>query len=259
MRLSTVEQLLEHLDGVVARHARGDRTSRESADFWVQMLTTKGHPLNTALPDEPLVDWHERGLLGDLRGASVLDVGCGNGRNAAWLAGHGAHVVGIDIAAPLLDVVRSTMPKGATLVPVDVLRDELPGGPFDLVYDSGCFHHLAPHRRITYLERVMPLVAEGGRFGIVTFAQEQQPSPNDTEVLVSGDTAGGTSFLLEDLAEIFGRHLHLVEARPVMAGREGAFGADFLNAALLSRPPQPGSRTISGSDHADCSMGSMSL
>lgn len=119
---------------------------------------------------------------------------------------------------------------------MSVLRDELPDGPFDLVYDSGCFHHLAPHRRITYLERVMPLVAEGGRFGIVTFAQEQQPT--DTEVLVAGDTAGGTSFLLEDLAEIFGRQLQFVEARPVVVGREDVFGADFLNAALLSRSQQ---------------------
>lgn len=241
MRLSTVEQLLHHLDGVVAKHERGDRTSKESADFWVQMLTTQGHPLNTDLPDEPLVDWHERGLLGDLRGVRVLDVGCGNGRNAAWLADQGAHVVGLDIAGRLLDVVRSSMPSAVTLISGDVLRDELPDGLFGLVYDSGCFHHLAPHRRLTYLERVMPLVVQGGRFGIVTFAQEQQPSPSDTEVLVTGDTAGGTSFLLEDLAQIFGRYLHLVEARPVVAGREGAFGADFLNAALLSRPQHAGS------------------
>lgn len=69
----------------------------------------------------------------------------------------------------------------------------------------------------------------------MTFAQEQQPSPIDTEVLVSGDTGGGTSFQLEDLAEIFGRHLEVVEVGPVVAAREGSFGADFLNAALLSR------------------------
>ena len=235
MRLSTVEQLLEHLDGVVAEHARGDRTSRDSADFWARMLTTPGHPLNTNLPDEPLVDWHRRGLLGELGGARVLDIGCGNGRNTAWLAGKGAQVVGIDIAAGLLDAVRPSMPRGVTLSSVDVLRDDLPGEVFDLVYDSGCFHHLAPHRRITYLERVMPLIAEAGRYGIVTFAQEKQPSPTDTEVLISGDTAGGTSFTLEGLAEIFRRYLQLIEARPVAPGRADAFAADFLNAALLSR------------------------
>lgn len=198
------------------------------------MLTAPGHPLNTRLPDEPLVDWHGRGLLGDLAGARVLDVGCGNGRNAAWLAERGARVTGIDIAAGLLDAVRTRMPEGVSLVPVDVLREELPGESFDLVYDSGCFHHLAPHRRITYLQRVMPRIAPGGRYGIVTFAQERQPSPGDAEILASGDTAGGTSFTLQDLAAIFGPHLRLVEARAVAVDRPGTFGADFLNAALFS-------------------------
>ncbi|GAA4728287.1 class I SAM-dependent methyltransferase [Isoptericola chiayiensis] len=236
MRLSTVDELLELLDGVVAAHERGDRTARGAEDFWRRMLTGEGHPLNTSLPDEPLVDWHARGLLGNLSGARVLDVGCGNGRNTAWFAEHGATATGLDLATDLLDAMRPTMPDGATLRSVDVLREDLPAGPFDLVYDSGCFHHLAPHRRITYLERILPLVAPGGRYGIVAFAQERQPSPDDTAVLTTGDTAGGTSFTLEDLSTIFGTVLDQVEARPVRDDRPGTLGADFLNAALFRRP-----------------------
>lgn len=235
MRLSTLDELFDLLDGVVAAHERGDRTSRTSEPFWHQMLTSPDHPLATTLPDEPLVDWHGRGLLGDLQGARVLDVGCGNGRNAAWLAEQGAQAVGIDIATELLDASRPRMPHGVTLASVDVLREELPAGPFDLVYDSGCFHHLAPHRRLTYLERVLPLVAAGGRYGIVAFAQERQPSISDAQVLTTGDTAGGTSFTLEDLASIFGDTLHLLESRPVREDRGDTFGADFLNAALFRR------------------------
>lgn len=78
MRLSTVDELLQRLDEVFAAHERGDRTSRAAEPFWIKMLTGPGHPLNTSSPDEPLVDWYERGLLGDLNGARVLDVGCGN-------------------------------------------------------------------------------------------------------------------------------------------------------------------------------------
>lgn len=235
MRLSTVEQLLQHLDGVVDAHERGDRTSRGAESFWVKMLTLPDHPLNTNLPDEPLVDWHERGLLGDLNGTRVLDVGCGNGRNAAWLSNKGAQVIGIDIATGLLESVSAQMPQGVTLASIDVLRDQIPGDAFDLVYDSGCFHHLAPHRRITYLERVMPLIAPSGKYGILAFSHERQPSPSDTEVLVGGDTAGGASFTVEDLTAIFSPYVDLIEARPVTAGRAETFGADFLNAALLSR------------------------
>nr|WP_239062854.1 class I SAM-dependent methyltransferase [Streptomyces sp. SID13031] len=197
------------------------------------MLTRPGHPLATQLPDEALADWHERGLLGDLTGARVLDIGCGGGRNTNWFAQQGATVEGIDLAAPLLDSIRPTMPATVTLTALDVLREPLPAGQFDLVYDSGCFHHIAPHRRLTYLERVLPAICTGGRFGIVTFAAERMKTPTDAEIVLTGDTDGGLAFTLDDLRGIFSP-LNPVELRAVRPDREGLFGADFLNAALFT-------------------------
>lgn len=232
MRIGSLDDLFDELDRTVAQSPRGDVT-RDAAQYWTAMLTREGHPLGTRLPDEPLVDWHTRGLLGDLGGARVLDVGCGNGRNGAWLAGHGAVVTGVDLAAPLLDAVRPGLPASMTVTALDVLRDPLPAGPFDLVYDSGCFHHLAPHRRITYRERILPLLAPGGRYGIVAFAQERQPSPPDGVVLASGDLGGGISFLREDLERIFAP-LRALEVRGVREDVAGTFGAGFLNAGLFA-------------------------
>jgi 2-polyprenyl-3-methyl-5-hydroxy-6-metoxy-1,4-benzoquinol methylase len=102
-RIYTVDQLLEVLDQVVGASGRGDRARTSAADYWTGLLTTPGHPLTSQLPDEPLVDWHERGLLGELSGARVLDVGCGAGRNTRWFAEQGATVVGVDLAGELLD------------------------------------------------------------------------------------------------------------------------------------------------------------
>jgi SAM-dependent methyltransferase len=231
MRIGSVEDLFDELDRVVAGSRRGDVT-RDAADYWTAMLTRPGHPLNARLPDEPLVDWYHRGLLGDLTGARVLDVGCGNGRNGAWLAQRGADVVGVDLAAPLLDAVRPELPESMTVTALDVLRDPLPAGPFDVVYDSGCFHHLAPHRRITYRERLLPLLAPGGRYAIVAFSQERQPSPPDRDVLTGGDLGGGMSFLLEDLERIFAP-LRPLDLRPVRDDVPGTFGAEFLNAGVF--------------------------
>lgn len=231
-RISTVDQLLEVLDRVVGASGRGDRAHASAADYWTGLLTTPGHPLTSPLPDEPLVDWNERGLLGELSGARVLDVGCGGGRNTRWFAEQGATVEGVDLAGELLDTIRANMPASVTLTALDVLRDALPAGPFDVVYDSGCFHHIAPHRRITYLQRVLPLVRPGGRFGIVTFAAERMEAPSDLEVVATGDTSGGMSFALDDLRTIFGA-LSPVELRAVHEDRDDAFAADFLNAGLF--------------------------
>lgn len=234
-RIFTVDQLLDVLDQVVSASGRGDRSSTSAAEYWTGLLTTPGHPLTTQLPDEPLVDWHERGLLGELENARVLDVGCGAARNTRWFAEQGATVDGIDLAADLLDTLRPTMPAAVTLTAVDVLRDPLPAGEYDVVYDSGCFHHIAPHRRITYLQRVLPLVRPGGRFGIVAFAAERMDMPSDLDVVTTGDTYGGMTFSLDDLRTIFGA-LTPLDLRAVQPDREGTFAADFLNAALFTQP-----------------------
>lgn len=58
------------------------------------------------LAEEPLV----RGLLADLRGERVLDVGW-NGRHTAWLHAERADVVGIDASrGPIAVILRGVAP-----------------------------------------------------------------------------------------------------------------------------------------------------
>lgn len=226
------DQLLDLLDEIVAGSARGDRTRTQAAEFWAELLTRDGHLLATDRPDENLLDWHFRSLFGDLTGARVLDIGCGNGRNSRWFAEQHASVEGIDISASLLDPVRDRMPPTVELREADIIRDSSPDGQFDVVYDSGCFHHIAPHGRATYLQRVLPLIAPDGVFGIVTFASEVEALTSDAVVITSGDNGGGSSFTVKELEEIFSA-LEPIEVRRVRPDVGGAFGADFLNAALF--------------------------
>lgn len=51
---------------------------------------SKTCPFFVDAPDENLVEWLDRGLIGTGR---ALELGCGNGRNAAYLAGRGYSVV----------------------------------------------------------------------------------------------------------------------------------------------------------------------
>lgn len=39
-------------------------------------------------------------------------------------------------------------------------------GAYDFVYDSGCLHHLPPHRRKTYVELVDTDLKPGGSYGL---------------------------------------------------------------------------------------------
>lgn len=58
--------------------------------------------------------------LGDLRGKTVLDLGCGPGDQAADLAARGATVVGMDLDETLLATARSRRIPGASFVKADI-------------------------------------------------------------------------------------------------------------------------------------------
>jgi ubiquinone/menaquinone biosynthesis C-methylase UbiE len=85
-----------------------------------------------ALIDPPVLR-----LLGDAAGLRVLDLACGNGYLARKLAGRGAHVVGVDGSAALIDLAqrRETRdPRGLVYHVADAAHlDALEDGMFDLV------------------------------------------------------------------------------------------------------------------------------
>ncbi|HEY6739150.1 MAG TPA: class I SAM-dependent methyltransferase [Actinopolymorphaceae bacterium] len=237
-RITTTGQLLDLLDGLFDE--RADSTSRAASEHWNRILRTDGHPLNTDLVDINLLDWHRRGLLRFPVGGTALDIGCGLGRNSRWLASHGLTVTAVDIADAALEAARQrTDGAGITFLELDFLRERVPAGPFDVVYDSGCFHHLAPHRRISYLESLRTALAPGGSFGICTFAAGRMGSAAPDDVLLRrGGLGEGVGYTNAELTKMFS-WLELVEASPMPPAEtvdEPAFTQDFLTVALFHRP-----------------------
>src|SRR6185437_2487430 len=210
MRISRIDQLLDLLDKLTPQ--RSDATSMAASDNWAQILTRTGHPLNTDLPDVNLPAWDAAGLLPAGIGRRALDVGCGLGRNAHWLAARGWDVLGLDVSGPALVVAAErSIGTNAHFAERDFLRDQIPGGPFDLVYDSGCFHHVAPHRRISYLAALDRVLAPGGLFGICTFTKGEMGSDApDAELLLSGEFGEGIGYSVLELTDIF-RDLALLD------------------------------------------------
>jgi ubiquinone/menaquinone biosynthesis C-methylase UbiE len=75
--------------------------TRDGYDRWAATYDTDGNPLQAL--EEPRVD----DLLGDVRGLSILDVGCGTGRHAIRIARRGAVVHAIDFSAGMLEQARA--------------------------------------------------------------------------------------------------------------------------------------------------------
>lgn len=94
----------------------------------------------------------------------ALDLGCGRGRNARFLARQGFSVVGVDISSlAIADARASSGGLDCSFHTVDLLKDPIPGGPFDLVFDFGCLHTFdSATDRTRCVEVVAEALAPGG-------------------------------------------------------------------------------------------------
>src|SRR5689334_7313819 len=71
-------------------------TVRDGYDRWAAVYDHDGNPLQGL--EEPVV----RAAVGDVGGLEVLDLGCGTGRHALWLAAAGARVTAVDFSEGML-------------------------------------------------------------------------------------------------------------------------------------------------------------
>jgi SAM-dependent methyltransferase len=94
----------------------------------------------------------------------ALELGCGTGTNAIWLAQQGFTVTAMDLAETALGRARQKDTSGAcTFVLADFFDAPLPGTDFGFVFDLGFMHGFAdPAYRAMLAARIAQCLAEGG-------------------------------------------------------------------------------------------------
>lgn len=125
-------------------------------------------------PEEDRATFRNRtGLTPDaLRGALVLDGGCGMGRYLRVAAESGARVVGLDLSEAVLAAqdLTADLPV-AGLVRGDLLRPPFAPGSFDHIYSLGVLDH-TPDPRAAFLA-LARLLRPGGRIVIWVYSREK--------------------------------------------------------------------------------------
>jgi SAM-dependent methyltransferase len=115
---------------------------------------------------------------------------------------------------------------------------ELDLGEYDLVYDSGCFHHLPPHRRVSYRSLVDRCLVPGGHLALTCFAAGAMGSETpDEDLYRQGRLDGGLAYTPDSLRWIF-EDLTELELRRMTDEPPDSphFGEPFLWTALFQRP-----------------------
>ena len=102
----------------------------------------------------------------------ALDLGCGDGRDAIFLARNGFDVTAMDFSSTAIKLARKRVQEAG--VQVDLVQDDLTdlqhlSGTFDLVIDIGAFNDLGQDSRDRYMQNVLPLTHSGSRFILMCF------------------------------------------------------------------------------------------
>lgn len=76
-----------------------------------------------------------------LNGKSILDIGCGAGRDVAWFSERGYHVTGIDLSEKLICKARECAPQ-AVFMNIDMRKVKFPENTFDGIWACASLLHL---------------------------------------------------------------------------------------------------------------------
>jgi SAM-dependent methyltransferase len=106
----------------------------------------------------------EVGILGEVAGLDVVELGCGTAYFSAWLAKRGARPVGVDVTPSQLETARQCMAEtGITFPLVEASAEDvpLPDASFDLALsEHGASNWSNPYRWVPEAAR---LLRPGGR------------------------------------------------------------------------------------------------
>ena len=146
---------------------------REQMDRIYRDLALEEIPWNLERPPRKLVELVESGRILPCR---AVDLGCGAGNYAVWLAARGFDVTGVDLSSKALELAeRLAREKG---VPCRFVRVDLLGdvsafeAAFDFAYDWEVLHHIFPEERLRYAANVYRMVRPGARYLSVSFSEK---------------------------------------------------------------------------------------
>lgn len=115
----------------------------------------------------------------------VLDVGCGTGENALYLASRGHEVWGLDfvpVAVERAVAKASERGLGVHFEVGDALKLEGMGRGFGTAIDCGLFHTFCDQERLLYVSGLARVVRPGGRVHILCFSDLEPPGQGPRRV-----------------------------------------------------------------------------
>lgn len=195
---------------------------RGSPAWWNQRYRADNAPWDTGIVPPEVHELVDAGLLRPP--GLALDLGCGTGTNAAFLARLGFTVFGVDLA--LVALARARAKAAAAGLPANFCAGDVADLGFlpvraSFALDIGCLHSLSPDDRARYAASLARRLESGGLY--LMYGMDQRADLD----------AGPPGFAPDEVAQRFAPHFKLLWRRPSLQGerpvawyllRRGLFG-----------------------------------
>src|SRR3989449_9101148 len=113
---------------------------------------------------------------GELNKGRVLDVGCGTGENALYLADRGFSVVGVDLSSRAIDAAKTKGSERKLKVDfrlANALHLDFKIACFDNTIDSGLFHTFNDNDRVVFAREIARVLKTDGRYFMLCFSDKE--------------------------------------------------------------------------------------
>lgn len=197
---------------------------RRQAGFFRRAYETGVHGWPTSGPTPELAGYL-RSLASSRR---ALDLGCGEGRHAILMARLGMTVEAVDLEPLALRKARALARRAGVARRIrfsrrDALDLRLPAGRFDIVLDSGCFHHVVKADWSRYVGQVTRVLRPGGSLLLTVFSTKFRHHPGErrTRPWICHRGHYDRFFRREEIAPIFAPAFSLEGIREEHKGLNG--------------------------------------
>jgi SAM-dependent methyltransferase len=170
---------------------------------WDNRYRTHDTPWDTGLPSSELV----RVMAEDaIAPCTTLEIGCGTGTNAVWLASRGFTVTAVDVSPLAIEAAKQKAMEAGVAVQflvADVLSSPHIVGPFGFFFDRGVYHILRTVDLDAYL-RLLERTLQPGAMGLIIAGNAKMGRtgpPVVTEEELRGEL--GRLFTIERVREFY--------------------------------------------------------
>jgi SAM-dependent methyltransferase len=187
-------------------------------------------PWNVGEPPKALVELVESGKV---KPCKTIDLGCGAGNYAIYLANAGFDVAGIDISQTAIKIAKENAKKKGVkcdFLVADVLGDLTEvKETFDFAYDWELLHHIYPQKRKKYVENVHRILNPRGKYLSVCFGEKDpqfggsgkyRKTPLDTILYFSSE---------DELRDLFDPYFNIKELKTIeLMGKSAPHLANYV-------------------------------